>query len=167
MKSFAAVMILTSILLMSGANAAPEESKPTSLKIDSEVFTRESIVEVGGRKYRKVEFKNQVVYLQLLSEETTGADLQLLCEREGVSAFQGQPQLVLASVKVTRRSSLFVEGLQQVCSDSRGGKKRITLDPAIHVGFLFHDRNEDKALLRNKRVFINPFGSGIGFKADW
>lgn len=141
---------------------ADDKGSTPSLNVDFEVFTRESIVEFEGKKFRKIEYKKKVVYLQLLESETSAGDLQVHC---GEFPRPAPPSQIQVAVKVTKRSHLFVEGLRQVCENQQGGS-RVVIDPAIRVGFTFEGSPKD--ILKNKKVFIQPFnGLGAGFSAEW
>jgi hypothetical protein len=137
-----------------------------SLNISSPIFTKESIVEVSGIKYRKVEYRKEIYYFQLLDSEKTSADLQILCSSEKSSPFNANsPVQIVSAVKVTRRMSAFVDGLKQVCVDQQGGK-HLVLSPELRIGFMF--ANYDDELLKNKQIYVSPFsGPNIGFKANW
>ena len=156
-------LILVALPLLVGR---AQVNPPSQLTIDHELFTRESIVEVGGKKYRKIEFRSEIFHLQLLENEASLTNLEILCGVEGASSMNsGAPPQVVASIKVTKRSSLFIQGLKQACVEKRGGKQ-IIMTPAIQIGFLLHDDPGSKSVLKNKRVFLTP-GPSVGFSADW
>ena len=143
------------------------ESKPLDLRLTSDVYTKESIVELNGKKFRKIEYRSQVVYMQLLTNESDAAKLQMFCSDSGAKAFNaGRTPLVSGAVQMTKRTSLFVSGLQQACVDHQGGSQ-LTLSPDILIGFLIKDGDDSRAILRNKRIMINPLSLGASFAADW
>lgn len=126
-----------------------------------DVFTTESIISLGDLKYRKVEYKGETFFLRLLEAETTAQDLEILCQQKPV---QTENQAVIATA-VTKRSSLFIDGLRQTCRDVSTGQKRINIDPNIQVGFLLDDTK--KGWLKNKKVFWNPDKRLIGVGGEW
>ena len=169
---FASILALTFVLTSSPVWAAEERAKsePTAfdraLSMHQGHTTKESIVDLGGRKYRRIEHKSDVYYLQLISEEMSATNLTVVCGEKGLQRFNSEaPKLIAGSIKLTRRTSLFIEGLRTICTGDPG-RERILLDPLLLVGFTLDDGTDQKALLRNKRVFISPFGA-FGFAADW
>jgi hypothetical protein len=141
-------------------SVANSDSK--ELRLGYEVFTKESIVSVGGHKYRKVEYKNQTYYLELIEAGGDNQRLKVMCDPAGIA--QGPNQIRL-STKISKRSSLFVEGLNQICKKTNG-QERVTVDPNIFVGFSFDD-DDPSATFKNKKIFIVPFTMGAGFSAEW
>lgn len=139
----------------------PEPVKPQEMQFDYDVFTRESIVEIEGKKYRKIEYQTHVVYLQLIEGEAPLGDLEVMC-RDGNQP--PPPTQVLVAVQVTKRSSFFIDGLKRVCQQMRGGS-RIVIDPAIRIGFTW--KSQPKDFLQNKTIFISPWTKGLGFSAEW
>jgi hypothetical protein len=107
--------------------------------------TKESIVEMNGHMYRKVEYSGKFYYLQLsqptdpVKEHTVNCSDRELIDKE-------QPSRIYTETKLTQRSSLFVEALQVSCS----GK----VLPALKVGFTLPDSPHD--IFKNKRIFLFP-----------
>lgn len=160
------------VLFMPEAGAAETEPKKElsaferSLMYHEGFLTKESIVEVGGKKYRRIEHVQDVYYLQLLANETSASDLTVVCREKGRERFNSDsPSLLRGAVKLVRRTKLFIEGLKTVCTGELG-KEKILLDPNILVGFLI-DEGDPKAVLKNKRLYINPFTGALGFGAEW
>lgn len=138
-----------------------------ALMMNENVSTKETIVQMGSRKFRKVEFKNDVYYLGLLSDLNSAADLLVLCNEKQAAVFNREsPPLVSAAVRVAKRTRFFIEGLKTMCMGS-GNQKRIDLVPEIAIGFLFDDSPDPSAIFKNRRILINPLGLGVGFSADW
>lgn len=140
-----------------------------SLMMNHSVSTKETIVQMGGRKFRKVEYQNQIVYLALMAELSSTSDLVLLCGEQQASQFNRQsPALVTGAVRISRRTRFFVEGIKAMCSGDQN-KARVDLAPEIAVGFMFDDSADPNAILKNRRITINPFNpvNALGFSADW
>ena len=132
------------------------------IPLDYKVYTKESIVNIGGEKHRVVEFRNEVFYLKLIDTQRAPEDLKVLC---GTKKKLNLPNRVLVSTKVTRRSSLFISGLRQVCEPDYMGRNRIRPDPNVLIGFQLEDEPGD--LFTNKMIFVSPFTSGLGFFGNW
>lgn len=131
-----------------------------------EIFTKESVVEYQGRKYRKIEYRNEIFYLSALSDETSGSQLELLCKEQGAPIFNLQsPPLVLASVKVTKRTAAFIEGLKVACVSGGADNGKLALDPSLRIGLRIED--SPNSAIKNKKVYINPGSLGLGFSGDW
>lgn len=147
------------------ATAEEKKSEPLQQFIleNSKVSTKETIIEVGGKKFRKVEYEGKTYYFQLLSPAETDADLQFHCEKNG---YLDEKPRILVAKKMTRRTKLFVEGLKMTCErdEKNGGRGQLKIDPSIQIGFLLSDEPGD--LLKNKKIFINPLG-GAGFYGEW
>lgn len=139
---------------------AHAENKPQSLTYNLNV--KETIVQTGEFKYRKIEYKNKFYYLKLLQTEQTGGQLQLYCNENPWT--ENPPNLVQVSTQVTQRSQLFIEGLQQTCEDLGAGKKKVAVNSNILIGFSLGDGKKD--VLKHKRIYWAP-GAGLGFMADW
>lgn len=140
------------LVLLLNIFAMADEPKRSNLDqflgSNQEVNTKESTVEVEGLKYRKVEYKNKTYYLRFL--ERTGEINGVQCNE--FRDFRSPP-LVEVSVKMTKRTRLFVEGLQETCSKKEGlyvGH----LDFSPKIGLSFGDDQKDK--IKNKKIFINP-----------
>ena len=136
------------------------ESRDLNLNFD--IYTRESIVEIHGRKFRKVEYKDQRFYLQLLGSEEASGDLNLLCNEGGELQ---SPTQIQGTIKMTKRSSFFIEGLKQMCAGPKG-KRQVVVSPEIAFGFVF-DQGNAKAIIRNKQIFYSPLTNSLGFKGEW
>jgi hypothetical protein len=140
----------------------PAQEKSKELILDFDVFTKESIVRIGGERYRRVEYRNKVFYMQIDSGE--GKELHVLCDLKGT---QAGPSQVEIAVRVHKRSSLFVKGLNQVCEEVHGGQHKVHLSPGdLLIGFTL-EGEQPKDKLKNKKIFVAPFMPGVGFSAEW
>ncbi len=154
------------------ADAAPVAEPSAfekSLMMHHSVTTKETIVHLGGRKFRKVEYQNQVVYLSILAELSTTTDLVVLCGEKQASQFNRQsPALITGAVRISRRTRFFVEGLKSMCS-GEPNRSRVDLVPEIAIGFMLDDAEDPNAILKNRRITINPFNpaNALGFSAEW
>lgn len=153
--------VLLAVLFNASTALSAEGSKPLSL--DYDVNVKESIISYDGIKYRKVEYNGQYFFLKLLASETDVQSLTLLCsEKDGSLKSENQ---VTLSTKVTKRSSLFIDGLKQTCKQMESGKTKIEVSPSIRVGFILDDSTDAK--FKNKTIFLNPADQSLNFKADW
>jgi hypothetical protein len=124
-----------------------------------QVETKESIVELNGAKFRKVEYKGEKYYLQIIETAHEGASAQMYCEKDSPVV---HPSQTISAVKITTRNKVFVEGLKQTCVDIGNGKKQVAIDPTIAIGFYIGDKPKD--FLQKKRILLMP--TGIGFAGD-
>lgn len=163
-------ILLASFILCPGAAEAEELSAfEKSLMMNHSVSTKETFVELGGRKFRKVEYQNQVVYLSLMAELSSTSDLVVLCGEKQASQFNQQsPALITGAVRITKRTRFFVEGIKSMCTGEQN-RARVDLAPEIAIGFMFDDSTDPKAVLKNRRITINPFNplNALGFSAEW
>lgn len=149
--------IFTLFLMLSVARA----ELPNQMTFD--VNVKESIVRVGDKRYRKIEYKSDVYYLKLLESEKSAGELLLECGAEGsLSSMENQ---VVVSTKITKRSSLFISGLKQTCGQTPATAKRVIVDPNIKVGFLLDDAPKDR--LKNKMIYVTPLNPGVGFSGEF
>lgn len=151
--------------------ALPTLAEPSAfeqaLSSASGLTTHESIVEIGGRKYRKIEYKSETYFLQLLAAEGSQSDLAVLCGESLAAKLNNNNQpLIKAAVRVTKRTKLFVEGLHNICTGS-SNRTMIVVSPDIQVGFMLDDSDDPKALFRDRRITVNPLTGGLGFGASW
>lgn len=161
---FEVMKILTIISVLCGICHAndiilPHYQNPL-LKTNKNVETTESIVEHNGIKFRKVEYKGKSFYLQLMENTESAANLQMYCE-------SGKPMInpkqVLVAKRITKRSHIFIEGLQTACVDLQNGKRMVALDPSISIGFMLDD--EPKDVFKNKKIYLLP--RGLSFSGDF
>lgn len=138
------------------------------LPIDSKVFTKESILEDQGIQYRKVEYQGKNYFFRLLGPKTSGQDLALFCNQPGQEGFTSPP-MVKVGLQTVERSRLFIEALELKCKSpdpNRDDQKKImALMPYLAVGFSLDGKENPKAILKNKKLLINPFG-GVMFRAE-
>lgn len=135
-----------------------------SLMMTENISTKETIVQVGERKFRRVEYKSDIFYLQLQSDVASNDELVMMCGDKPQQFGSNSPPLVTAAVKVTKRTRFFIEGLRKMCVSGRNNT-RIELAPDIAIGFMFDD--DPKANLKNRRISINPISPALNFSADW
>lgn len=126
-----------------------------------DVNIKESIVDIKGLRYRKVEYKGDIFFLRLLESEVNPADLDIICKMKGDVEMENQ---VYISTVMTKRTSLFIEGLKQTCRDIGAGKKIIAVDPNIQIGFVFDESK--KSTLKNKKLYLNPSSKQVGVGAE-
>jgi len=139
--------------LLAESQGRKELSKSTLKNIE----LKESTVDIQGKKFRKLELDNDSVFVETLDSSAANEELRVLCQ-EGHHEIA--PAQVVAGAKLTKRSSLVVEGLRQVCKDAAGSRKEIALDPSILVGLQLEASKN-----KSRKVIVSPFG--INFKADW
>lgn len=170
------ILIYTGLLLLtsgtyfsSSAEAEEISAFEKSLMMNHSVSTKETIVQMGGRKFRKVEYQNQTVYLSLMAELSSTSDLVVLCGEQQASQFNRQsPALITGAVRIARRTRFFVEGIKAMCTGDKN-QARVDLAPEIAIGFMLDDSTDPNAVLKNRRITINPFNpaNALGFSADW
>ena len=107
--------------------------------------TKETIVELNGHSYRKIEYNGKYYYLQLSQPMDSVHDYNVNCS-DGETLDNEQPSRIYAETKLIQRSSLFIEALQVSCS----GK----ILPALNVGFTLPD--SPKSIFKNKKIIIFP-----------
>jgi hypothetical protein len=155
---FSALLVFA-LCLSSPFASAQGEGIPMAYDLN----VRESIISVSGKRYRKVEYRGDTYYLRLLESEKDAGSLELECNKEP-SGLNMENQ-VLVSTSMTKRSSLFIDGLKQTCAEIRGGKKKVVIDPNVRVGFTLDGTKDD--LLQNKKIFVTPLKPGLGFSGEW
>ncbi|MGZ3710499.1 MAG: hypothetical protein ACXVBE_02030 [Bdellovibrionota bacterium] len=115
-------------------SAAPKEISlqdlaPPKIKAGTpaKVQVRESVVQLGDLKFKRVEYKGESFYLRLQSKEAISApnkteneESSTLVKDEDRECLKNLPYgeehaLVLAEVKVTTVASLYLEGLRNKC----------------------------------------------------
>lgn len=128
-----------------------------------DINVKESIFSINGTRYRKVEYQGDIFYLKLLEVDASATELQLKCGQD--SGDLGLQNQIHISTKITKRSSLFIDGLRQTCSDLKNGKKMVEVNSNIRIGFTFDDKPGD--LLKNKKIFIMPITHSLGFYGEW
>lgn len=165
------IVVLSSFLVLASGTAEAEELSAfeKSLMMNHSVSTKETIVHLGGRKFRKVEYQNRSVYLSLLADLSSTSDLVVLCSEKQASQFNREsPALVTGAVRIARRTRFFVEGIKAMCTGEQN-RAKIDLSPEIAIGFMFDDSTDPNAVLKNRRITINPFNpaNALGFSADW
>ncbi len=137
-----------------------------ALQSGQSLNTHESIIEIAGRKFRKIEFQNKTYYLQLIQGTESTTDLVVLCGESQIRFNKESPPLIAAAVRVTKRSRLFIEGLKNICKGNPH-QPRIEVEPELQIGFMIDDSADPKAVLRDRRITINPFTNVLGFSATW
>jgi hypothetical protein len=143
--------------------SAEEQSVSTSKK---NVITQESIVELQGKIFRKIEYDKNIYYLEMI--DSTGATdaYRLMCSR---GHDEKLPMQIKAGVKLTERSQFIVEGLRQYCVETKSGPREVALDTRVFAGLqvnLKKDLSKKEGFFKNKKLIITPV-DGLVFKADW
>lgn len=154
---------MTGLIILLSLQALGVTSKPnqklkeltTTPKPTFEV--KESTVDIQGKKFKKLELKNEVYFIETLAPTNTNDEIRVLCQ-QGLG--EDSAALVSTGVKVTERSSLVIEGIRQVCKNASNGRKELDVDPSILVGLQIETGKNKK-----QKWIISPFG--INFKADW
>jgi hypothetical protein len=130
------------------------------------VTTQESIIELQGKTFRKIQYDKDIYYLEMIDVSGANEAYRLMCSRGNDEKL---PSQVKAGVKITERSQFIVEGLRQYCLETKEGRREIAADTRI-VGGLQLDIDKDLAkkesILKNKKLIITPI-DGLVFKADW
>ncbi len=129
---------------------------------DHKIFTHESIVEISGKKYRKIEYNSDKYYLQLVGEDSIDISSNFLCD-DKIPKIENPRRLTVA-LNVVERTKFFIDGLQTACQQIHG-QKMITVNPAIRIGFRLEDKPKD--LIKNKTFYYIPFINIFGFAGDW
>jgi hypothetical protein len=165
-------VFLLAATLFGGAAPALAGDEPSTfekmLSRDQQLNTKESVVEMHGQKFRKIEYKDNVYYLQMLAAQNSTSDLVLLCSEESAAGFnQNSPPLIQASARINKRTRVFIEGLKQSCTNSAQGSPTISPNAKPMIGLQLED-SDPNATLKNRRVFINPqFLESLNFSAEW
>lgn len=145
--------------------AVAEENKAETLQKfileDTKIRTNETIIEVNGKKIRKLEYEGKTYYLQIYNPEAPGGDLHLECEKNGY--LDEKPRILIAR-KLTNRTKIFIEGIKLTCNMAANGKGQLAIDPSIQIGFLLPENPTD--LIKNKKIYFTPFGAA-GFYGEW
>ena len=155
--------IVLAILVGSFKSNCEQKSKH-SLQLPYYINVHESIFESNGSKFRRIVYQGQIFTLKLLTPEATSKDIYFSCNDPSKGNIDLPNQITL-SVKMTKRSSFFMDGLRTTCKDVNG-KRKIEIDPNIRIGFGL-DGIDSKHILQNKKLYWKPFQNQIGFGADW
>jgi hypothetical protein len=121
------------------------------------VETKESIVDIQGKKFRKIEWQKESYYVEAIDSTKVNNEMRVLCQQGQREVFPAQ---VEAGVKTAKRAGFVIEGMRQVCKEAAGGRKEISIDSAILAGLQVEFGKE-----QNKKVIVTPIG--VTFKADW
>ncbi len=139
------------------------------------ITVKESIIDIQGKTFRKIEYKNEAYFLELTEgSQNNESNLRVLCQK---NISQPEiPGLVKVGVQTTKRSHFFIEGLKQSCSEVLGGvRKEILVDPRLRVGFQYDFKTEEdylksanskNELFKTMKLLVTPI-DGVVFKADW
>lgn len=129
------------------------------------VVTQESIIELQGKTFRKIEYHKNIYYLELVDTSKASEAYRLMCSRGHDDKL---PMQVKAAVKVTERSEFLIEGLRQYCQETEAGRKEVAVDARIFGGLQVSLDKEltKKDFFKNKKLIITPI-DGLVFKADW
>ena len=151
------MVILISLNFLISINSAFAEPKNIAQTVEKNVETKESTVDIQGKKFRKLEFQNESFFIEALDSTKVNSDLRVLCQQGSREVL---PLQVEGGVKTTKRSNVVIQGLRQVCKEAAGGRKEIAIDPAVLLGLQFEFGKE-----QNKKFIVTPVG--LTFKADW
>ncbi len=154
---------LLALMILGGAPATAGEN-PNAHEIfleglEGTRYTRETLVEIDGVKYRKIEVNGKTYYLKILWGDDTPEDPLLYCERNPL--WKGKEQIELKT-QVVQRTGLFIDGLRTNCEKSKEGVVRPVLDTTLRVGFYIKDKKGD--YIKNKKVILFPF---FGIAGEW
>jgi hypothetical protein len=133
------------------------------------VATQESIVELSGKTFRKIQYEKEIYYLEVLESGGANEAYRLMCLRGNDEKL---PTQIKAKAKLTERSQFVVEGLRQYCAETQDGRREVALDLRIIGGVELSLDKPDKELtkkesfFKNKKLIITPV-DGLVFKADW
>jgi hypothetical protein len=130
------------------------------------VSTQESIIELNGKTFRKIQYEKDTYYLEMVDVSGANEAYRLMCSRGHDDKLPAQ---VKAGVKLTKRSHFIVEGLKQYCAETQEGRREVALDSRIVGGLQFSlekDLANKETFLKNKKLIITPI-DGLVFKADW
>ncbi|MEY4617745.1 MAG: hypothetical protein RJB66_2705 [Pseudomonadota bacterium] len=147
-------------LFARSANAQSfSEQTPSEINrsVEKTFTTKESTVEIQGRKFRKIQIQKESYYIETVDSKQANADIRVLCQ-QGQSQFL--PNQAEVGVKTGKRSAVVIEGIRQVCKEAQGGRREIALDPALMAGLQLQVGKE-----KNKKIIVSPIG--LTFKADW
>lgn len=125
--------------------------------VNKSIKTKESVVDIQGKKFRKIEVQKEAFYIETLDSTKVNSDIRVLCQQGSGEQLPIQAQV---GVKTTKRAQFVIEGMRQVCKDAQGGRREVTLDPAVMAGLQIEFGKE-----QNKKVIVTPVG--LTFKADW
>jgi hypothetical protein len=143
------------------------KTSPESMAMSKKnVSTQESIIELQGKTFRKIQYEKDIYYLEMLDSSGANETYRLMCSR---GHDEKLPSQVKASVKLTERSEFIVEGLRQYCLETKEGRREIMADSRIFGGLqlnLDKDLSKKESVFKNKKLIITPI-DGLVFKADW
>lgn len=141
-----------------GESKKSEPKKIDKVNTNTQMIdTKESLVDIQGKKFRKIEIRKEAFFVETLDSTQTNSELRVLCQQGDHEVLPAQVQ---AGIQTVRRTSLVIEGMRQACKEASNGRREISIDPAVLVGLQF---NLDQ--VQNKRILVTPIG--VTFKADW
>jgi hypothetical protein len=120
-----------------------------SLNIDQPVYVKEGQVKIDGVEYKMIEYRKRRFYFRASAPTEEG--FEFLC---GQPVGAKSQTLLEASITVTKRSIVFVEGLEMVCQNEKGGKRQI-FRPSAKVGVTINEKN-------NTKIFVDILQSLSG-----
>lgn len=154
---FILVPIFFTLTLAHGEVKTENRAKLTSDQ-NKEIEIKEALVEIQGKTFKKIEYKSDVVYVELLDPSRANEDMRILCQRGLLDSHSG---LVKGGIQVAKRARVYLEGLTRYCRNVES-KKELEFDPEIFVGLQIDIGSEKK----NRKIILSPF-DGVSFKADW
>jgi hypothetical protein len=150
-----------SLLVVNGLVLLPwwvlAEVKDISRSVEKTIATKESVVDIQGKKFRKIELHQEAFFIEALDSTKVNSEMRVLCQQGSREILPAQVEV---GIKTTKRSGVAIEGMRQICKEAVNGRKEISIDPAILVGLQVQFGKE-----QNKKVIVSPVG--ITFKADW
>lgn len=152
-------MRLIGVIVILAASSLLRAEPPKEIKrlVDKKIVTKESTVEIQGKKFRKIELQKEAYYIEAIDSTKANSEIRVLCQQ---GAKEYLPTQAEVGVKAGKRSSLVIDGIRQICKDAQGGRREISIDPAIMAGLQMDFGKE-----QNKKVIVTPVG--VTFKADW
>ena len=144
------------LLLFCQSSRADLDLKPKfEHQINSEAIeTHESLVEIGGVKFKKTSYEGRLVFVNLQEPEQT-----FDCSQTHLAS---EPTAIRAGVKLNKSTRGFVDAFRQYCADSR-----IKTDPDLKDVKLGVSIESQKPHSNDKEIYVKPLkkmiGGGISF----
>lgn len=152
-----ALAIISVFGLMMGNGVGFAEINQGTRTVQKIIETKESVVNIQGKKFRKIELQKETFFVEALDSTKANAEMRVLCQQGNHELLPAQ---VEGGVKTSKRTSLVIEGMRQACKEAAGGRREITIDPAVLGGLQVEFGKE-----QSKKVIVTPIG--VTFKADW
>lgn len=155
------IFTMSSIVVLAGDSS--KKSQATDLKNEKKltyspqktIELKESLVEIQGKKFRKMELEKEAFFVEALDSTNADAEMRVLCQTSQEEIPMAQ---LTTGVKISKRSSIVIEGIRKVCKEAISGQKEVQMDPSILMGLQIETG-------KSKKWLISPFG--VNFKANW